>query len=172
MINFDGNIYVTIDLIYSAVKNMKNFIIALILLLLISSCSNHKNNGNNSFIKTVQVHLDSISNKDIEQMKSTLPTTGEFYLTLPNGVITKTVKEFVEGQTDWFKSKGWSFETEIIKQDHGAEFGFALVIADYHEKNRGGKPYHHKMFISYALKKINNKWLVVKDHASTIKKTQ
>ena len=90
---------------------------------------------------------------------------------MPNGDITTTVKQFVDGQAEWFTTGDWGFESNIIKHDHGKQMGYVLVIADYREPNRDGKPYHHKMFISYDLKKINDKWIIVKDHASTIKKT-
>jgi ketosteroid isomerase-like protein len=118
----------------------------------------------------MEIHLSSIVKKDIELMKTTLPQSGDLYLTLPDGSMTTTVKEFVDGQGSWFKTDGWSFVNKIIKHEHGKQFGYVLVIADYKENDRGGKPYHHQMFVSYDLKKNNDKWIVVKDHASTIKK--
>lgn len=138
--------------------------------IILSSCANHKASQSLSFIDTMEIHLSSIVKKDIELMKKTIPLEGDLYLTLPDGSMTSTVKEFVDGQGSWFKSEGWSFANKIIKHEHGKQFGYVLVIADYKEADRKGKPYHHQMFVSYDLKKVKGKWFVVKDHASTIKK--
>ncbi|HHL32109.1 MAG TPA: hypothetical protein ENJ41_05940 [Oceanospirillales bacterium] len=151
---------------------MKKTIQILILTLIMVSCANHTTGNKPTFEQAIQKHLDSITSKNIKQMKQTVAESGEFYLTLPNGQITTTIKEFIDGQTAWFNSQGWRFSTEIIKQEHGPQYGYALVIANYHEADRGGKPYHHKMFISYDLKNTNGLWLIVKDHASTIEKSQ
>ena len=48
----------------------------------------------------------------------------------------------------------------------------AVVIADYREPNRNGKPYHHKMWITYILEEVDDIWFVVHDHASTAEKTE
>jgi len=149
----------------------KKLFVLIIITLLLSACIKHKTEADD-FLITMQTHLKSISIKDIDLMKTTLAKDGEFYLTLPSGSMTTSVNEFIKGQTAWFQQKNWQFTTKIVKHEHGKQFGYALVIADYHEDDRNGKPYHHQMFISYDLKKVNARWLIVKDHASTIKKTQ
>ena len=153
---------------------MKIKLVIVCSLLFLHACSkvSTKSHAKDEFQQTMQTHLYSIESKDIGLMQTTLPKSGDFYLTLPNGAISKSVDEFVKGQSGWFQQKGWSFSSKIIKQEHGKKYGYALVIADYREDDRNGKPYHHQMFISYDLKNVNGKWLVVKDHASTIKKSQ
>lgn len=123
------------------------------------------------FQRDIRDHLRSISEKDIELMKTTLPDSGDLYLTLPDGSMTTTVKEFVDGQSDWFNSGDFTFKTRIIKAEHGPEYGYMLVIADYHVPERDGRPYDHQMFVSYVLKHDDDRWVVIKDHASTINKT-
>jgi len=125
------------------------------------------------FERDTELHLTSISNKDIELMKLTLPESGDLYLTLPDGTMTTTVAEFVSGQSEWFDTVDFTFKTRILKSDHGPEFGYMLVIADYHVPVRDGHPYDHQMFVSYVMQFDENlkRWLVVKDHASTISKT-
>ncbi len=116
-------------------------------------------------------HLRSISEKDIELMKTTLPETGELYLTLPDGSMTTTVEEFVSGQSEWFDTVDFTFETELIKSEHGPEYGYMLVFADYRVPERDGRPYYHRMFVSYVLRHEDDRWVVIKDHASTLSKT-
>lgn len=125
------------------------------------------------FTRDTELHLQSIRDKDIDLMKLTLPDSGELYLTLPDGSMTTTVAEFVEGQSSWFDSVDFTFKTRILKSDHGPEFGYMLVIADYHVPERDGRPYDHQMFVSYVMQfdEDKDRWVVVKDHASTISKT-
>ncbi len=90
---------------------------------------------------------------------------------LPNSSPTKSSKDFIEFHTEWFKDTSWTFETKIIATNIEQKMGIALVEVMYKEPERNGKPYFNKMSVSYALKKINEKWYVIKDHASSIDKT-
>lgn len=152
---------------------MKSHFLLLVIFLFISiSCE--KQNAldikdiNRAFSETINNHLNAVAKQDIDLLKSTIPDSGEFYLILPNGSISKTVKEFVKMHEDWFKETGWTYNTKILKSENGTEMGYALVNAIYREKNRNGKPYFNEMLISYNLKRIDDNWYIVNDHASTL----
>lgn len=124
------------------------------------------------FIETMQKHLNAVTNKDLATLKSTLSPNGNMQLILPKTEITNTVDDFMEYHKNWFEVKTpWTFETKILNTKIGKEFGIAITEIIYREPERNGVPYFNRMHVSYALQKINNKWYIIKDHASSIEKS-
>lgn len=159
----------------------KTFPLVLSLCLSIFSCNDatqHKDtteenpkNQNSLFISTMQKHLDAVTNKDLETLKSTMSPNGEMQLILPGEEIMDTSEKFLEFHKEWFKDTTWTFETKIVNTDIGKDFGMAITEIIYREPNRDGGPYFNRMIVSYDLKKINGKWYIVKDHASSVEKS-
>jgi len=125
------------------------------------------------FNTSLEKHLNSVSNKDMETLKTTLLEPNELMiLILPNGSLTTTSKEFLAIHEDWFKDTTWTIDFVITYSNNSNNFGIALVESIYKEPDRNGKPYFNKMLITYVMKKVNNKWFAIKDHASTIEKSK
>lgn len=137
---------------------------------LISDSERKKNET--AFLTVMNTHLKAISTKDIALLGTTLPSNEEMYLLLDGMEMTTQSDEFLKLQKDWFDSGEWTFETKIVRSDVGIEIGYAIVESLYKEPNRNGKPYFNRMLISYDLKKIEGKWYVVKDQATSIEKTK
>jgi len=78
----------------------------------------------------------------------------------------------MDGHEGWFEEKDWTIDMNIIYTDNSDNYGIALVESKFNDPDRNGKPYFHNMIVSYALKKVDGKWLVVKDHASTVEKSE
>ena len=124
------------------------------------------------FIETMQKHLDAVSNKDLEVLKSTMSPDGKMQLILPNSEIIHSADSFMDFHKEWFQDTTWTFETEILNTEIGEKYGMAITEIVYHEPERNGKPYFNRMTVSYVLEKINGQWYIIKDHASTIEKTK
>jgi hypothetical protein len=124
------------------------------------------------FTKTLQTLLTAIENRNLDSLKSTLSPTGEMQLILPGLKIKNTVDEFVTLHQEWFKDTTWTIETKIVNIKVGDKIGMAITEAMYREPDRNGKPYFNHMMVSYDLEKIDNRWYVIKDHASSIEKTK
>lgn len=159
-------------------KTKNLIIIASILLSLLFSCNSNPENQfdskkNEMQIKnTLETLLMSIENKNIDSLKSTMSPTGKMELIVPNAEITYSVDEFVNFHTEWFKDSTWTMETKILNIESGKHIGTATTEAIYREPNRNGKPYFNHMIVSYVLEKSSdNIWYVIKDHASTLKKS-
>ncbi|MTI31357.1 hypothetical protein E1171_11095 [Cytophagales bacterium RKSG123] len=97
---------------------------------------------------------------------------GNMQLILPQSKIKNSVEEFVNMHEEWFKDKTWTMETKILNTKIGDKIGMATTEAMYREPERNGKPYFNHMVVSYVLEKIDGQWYVIKDHASSIEKTQ
>ncbi|WP_109851011.1 nuclear transport factor 2 family protein [Aquimarina sp. AU58] len=124
------------------------------------------------FTKTLQTHLTAIEHRNLDSLKSTLSPTGEMQLILPGLKIKNTADEFVALHQEWFKDTTWTMETKIVNVKVGDKIGMAVTEAMYREPNRNGSPYFNHMMVSYDLEKIDDKWYVIKDHASSIEKTK
>ncbi len=126
-----------------------------------------------NFLTALNMHLDAVKNKDFEALKRTMPAPEEaFHLILPNGAMMTKSGDFLNAHEEWFQDTTWTMETQILYTSNGPDYGIALVEATNREPERNGKPYFHKMAISYGLKKVNDNWLVIHDHASTLEKSE
>ncbi|UOB18629.1 YybH family protein [Abyssalbus ytuae] len=124
-----------------------------------------------SFMATMQKHLDAVSNRDLIALKSTMAPNGKMQLILPKTEIIQGVEEFMEYHRVWFKDSLWTFETNILNTEIGHKFGMVITEIIYREPERNGQPYFNRMIVSYDLEKINGKWYIIKDHASSIEKS-
>jgi len=123
------------------------------------------------FGKTLQSHLNAVSERDLTTLRNTLSPQGKMLLILPDSEILSSVDSFIKFHEEWFRDTLWSFETKILDTEVGNKIGFAIVEAIYREPERFGQPYFNRMIVSYGLEKIEDKWYVIKDHACSIEKS-
>ena len=167
---------------HSTLDHMKFSLLTALLLVLFFSCqpSNSPDTPaaasaptkDESFRKALETHLEAVTTKDFPALKETVPASGELMWILPSGGYFTTAADFLENHEVWLQDTAWTMTTKVIQADWGQDYGTATVEADLREPERNGKPYFHRMFITYALKKMDDKWMVVMDHASTIEKSE
>lgn len=124
-----------------------------------------------AYLSTLKTHLDAVSNRDLTTLAATLSPKGDMHLLLPQSKMITTAEGFLGFHRDWFVEPNWTLDNKIIHSDIGTDMGISVVEALYKEPERDGKPYFNKMNVSYALKKIEGKWYVVKDHACSVEKS-
>lgn len=122
-------------------------------------------------IHVMEKHLNSVSDRDLETLRSTMSPSGNMQLILPGTEIIHSVNAFMEYHEEWFQDTSWSFETKILNTTVGEKVGMAITEVIYREPERDGKPYFNRMIVSYDLVKENGNWYVIKDHASSIEKS-
>jgi len=126
-----------------------------------------------SMEKKMKQHLDAVTNRDLVTLKSTMHPDGKMQLILPGAKIMDGVDAFMNYHTEWFAdtTSQWTFETKIVNSEVGENLGMAITEIMYREPERDGKPYFNNMSVSYVLENVNGTWYVIKDHASSIKKS-
>ena len=92
-------------------------------------------------------------------------------LILPGMEIIEEVDGFMQYHREWFEAKNWSFDYSILNSEVGETMGMVVVSFTYKESNRDGKPYFNRMVVSYDLQKIDGKWYIIKDHATSVEKS-
>jgi len=117
-------------------------------------------------------HLNAVSERNYDVLSSTLAPHNKMQLILPSQKMTTTVQEFLDFHKEWFVDTTWTIESKIIDMTVKDKLAIAVTEQLYKEPERNGKPYYNKMQVSYALQKIDEKWYVIRDHASSIDKTK
>tara|TARA_R110002073_G_scaffold57778_4_gene146683 strand:+ start:89657 stop:90028 length:372 start_codon:yes stop_codon:yes gene_type:complete len=119
----------------------------------------------------MEKHLDAVTNRDLETLRSTMSPNGNMQLILPSTEIINKVDGFMKYHEDWFSDPSWTFETKILNTEIGEFMGMAIVEIVYREPDRDGGPYFNRMIVSYDLQKIKGQWYIIKDHASSVEKS-
>ena len=164
-------------------KNITYKLILVCLLIIgFNSCENKekeiqknessKQQNEELFKSAISKHLDAVTNKDLKELKSTMSPEGKMELIQPSSEIVYSVEGFMKFHKDWFELPNWTVKTKILSMDIGNRIGVATTEFLYEEPERNGKPYFNQLIVSYTLEKINNNWYIIKDHASSIEKTE
>lgn len=159
----------------------------LIVILLLTSCVMEKEqnettengetaiqeneNNEQDFVATLEKHLNAVTNRDIETLESTMSPEGKMQLIMPGMKIINSAQNFIKYHDEWFQDPDWTFETEILNYEVGDPFGLATTQIIYREPEREGKPYFNRMIVTYGLEKIDGKWYIISDHASSVEKS-
>lgn len=159
-------------------KKYINYKLILVSLLIIgfSSCNKEKETSKEQneelFKSAILKHLNAVTAKDSNTLKSTMSPNGNMELIQPSSEIVYSVDGFMKFHQDWFRVPNWTVDTKILSTDIGNKIGVATTEFLYKEPERNGKPYFNRLIVSYTLEKINNNWYIIKDHASSIEKTK
>lgn len=158
-------------------QTLRPSLLLLFTILIILGCK--PDSGQNSmtpqlsieFNKTIQKHIDAIVARDLKSLRSTLSPSGKMTLIMQGTEIINSVDSFINFHEGWFQDTSWSMDSKIIKTEIGEKIGLAITESMYREPERNGKPYYNRMIVSYILERSEDKWFVINDHASSIRKS-
>lgn len=112
---------------------------------------------------TLQKHIDAIQSRDFQRFETTITQGDELTFILPNGKLFRSTQEYKALLKEWFAQEGWTFSPEIVSQVEGLDMASALLLVDYREKDRNGKPYQLKHYLSLVFKKEGKSWRLIHD---------
>ena len=134
--------------------------------------SNDRTLNIEAFTLSLQKHLKAVTDKDLQTLKETLPPKGNTELIQSNMEVIYSAEGFLKFHEAFFKIVNTTLEFKITSINVGNNIGVATTEAMYKELERNGKPYFNRLIVTYVLEKLNGKWYVIKDHASSIEKTK
>lgn len=117
----------------------------LVLVVLAASCVSTNTSNQNSisqtksesiFMDQLSKHLNAITNKDLEALRSTMSPKGDMQLILHNQEIMYTVDSFMKFHEDWFKIPNWTFDTKVLHTKIGQDIGIAITEMMYKEPEK------------------------------------
>lgn len=121
------------------------------------------------FKDTLELHLQSIRDKNIEVFLSTV-NSDDVTLIMPDGNIIDEKEKFEAFHKDWFMDDDWNMSYEILKIIESIEMCSALLKVDYKDCDADGKPIRIHYYLNLVFKKYNDQWLLVLDQNTFIKK--
>lgn len=133
--------------------------------------SSSQSDSETSFTTAMRKHLDAVENRDVAALQSTMAPTGTLYFLLDKRPLSTTSTSFMDFHREWFKDSTWTINFKILHTAIDDNLGVAITESMYKEPNRDGKPYYHKMHVSYTQQKIDGQWYVIMDQASSIEKS-
>lgn len=164
------------------ISHVKTILFLLTFLFAVLSCKEEKSSvekvkanqeqNEQQFVSALEKHLDAVERKDLKTLKATMSPNGNMELIQPSMEVIKGVDGFMKFHETFFNHPNWSLKFKITSKSVGDKIGVATTEAMYREPNRNGKPYFNRMTVTYTLEKINDKWYITKDHASSIEKTK
>lgn len=142
--------------------------ILLVLLTLLSFAAAEKCD----FHCTLNQHIKAIQNRDFDSFAATITDGDTLNFLLPNGAYFDSTRVYLKLIEGWFAEDGWEVDVEIINTFVGSDMGIALLLLDYREANRNGKPYHLRHYLSLVFRKENNRWLLVHDQNTKVEQQE
>ena len=162
-------------------KNISDLVVLAVLFVFVQSCQIDANSelkdaslikkNEEQFTSRMQEHLDAVTNRDLETLRSTMCPDGKMQLILQSSEIIEKVEGFMDYHEEWFQDTTWTFTTKILNTEVGESMGMAVTEVVYGEPDRNGEPYWNRMVVSYDLQKQGDQWYIIKDHASSVEKS-
>jgi len=116
-----------------------------------------------NFKEVVEAHLQTIQQRDIGTFSSYFHPEYECSLILPTGCRCVGNDAIVDFHKEWFKDTDWQMSYEIVDTFCGGDFGYALLDVTYDDVSQDGEPYQLNYWLSLLFKKVDNKWILLRD---------
>ena len=117
----------------------------------------------NNFKHALDLHLQSITDRDISTFSEFLHPAQNSIIILPNGHMIEGYEDIINFHKGWFKDLDWRMDVKIIDTFTTQSIGYALLDIIYHDLDENGKPYELKYFLSLLFNRIDDKWILVRD---------
>lgn len=117
------------------------------------------------FDKTLQDHLDAISNRDIEAFKAHLTRGDKLYTIVQNGHAFTTPAELIDIHEQWFKDLNWIWEGTVVHKVVGEDMAMALVKYQYRARV-DDEPF--STWLLYVFQLQDGEWRIVHDQNTAL----
>jgi ketosteroid isomerase-like protein len=121
-----------------------------------------------NFKTALAAHLDAVSSRNLDGLKSTLTHSEALDLYLPNGKMLSSKSEFIEFHQNWFRETGWTMHFEPVSSAVTRELAIATVRTRY-EDTVDGKPYWSENWLTLVFKLEKGEWRLIHDQNTRIR---
>ncbi|KAB3529503.1 hypothetical protein F8154_14665 [Alkaliphilus pronyensis] len=120
------------------------------------------------FRNTLELHLDSMKNKNLNKFISTVRLE-DIILIMPNGTLIREKDKFLELHRSWFEDNDWSLNYEIINIEEASEMAYALININYNDCDEKGNIIKMNYFLNLIFRKYEGMWLLIYDQNTIYK---
>lgn len=141
---------------------------AMMIAFLIGSCSNQNLKiEKDSFLSTLEIHLNAISSSNMEMLK---PTVAEEVIMIgPDGATYEGKGAFIDLHKNWVSTNNWKWEGEILKTTYNDSLGYGLVKYRYTEMDSAGnESYQSNAYLALIFKNMQSGWQLIHDQNTGI----
>lgn len=108
--------------------------------------------------KALESFFKGIVDKNIDAIKSVLPSSGPVTAVMCDGTILEHSDDIVEFHEEWFSDGQWSMSHDLAIVDETAEMAYAVAECEYFDKDEDGESYSMTMLCSCVMRKVDEKW--------------
>jgi len=116
-----------------------------------------------NFENAVHAHLKAIAERDLAAFAEFLHPAHNCILIFPNGKLIEGYDDIINFHSEWFKDPDWHSDVQIVDIFDIGDIGYALLDTVYHDLDKDGKPYELKHFFSLLFRKVDGKWILIRD---------
>ena len=136
--------------------------------LLLAACdagSNANADDRPNFRAALDVHLATISARDLAAFKETLTNGDDLIVIFPNGHALESTQAVIDFHQEWFGDDQWRFEPDVINIVEGKDMATALLKYQYRD-TPDGAPRSNWLVLVFKLE--GGAWRLVHDQNTRI----
>lgn len=118
------------------------------------------------FDAALETHLDAIRRRDLDAFAATVHE--DVTLVLPNGTLVSGRDEVVGFHREWFGSDTWRLDLTPERRVSAGATEAAVFLADYHDVDDGGAPYHRRYRLAMVFARHGGEWLLLHDQNTPV----
>jgi hypothetical protein len=115
---------------------------------------------NHDFDAALQAHFDAIARRDLAAFEDHLTRSSTLYTIVQTGHAFTTPAETVAIHAQWFQSRDWTWEGEVVHKVVGRDVGMALVKYAYRANPAAALT---TSWLVYVLRLEQGAWRIVHD---------
>lgn len=121
-----------------------------------------------TFEQTLAVHLNAIKTSNLTELE---PTVGEnVAMIAPTGSKMDSKAVFMKFHKNWFNTKGWEWEGDIVRTESSDSLGYALIKYKFIQKDSAGNiKFQDNEYLVLIFKNSAQGWQLVHDQNTQIK---
>jgi hypothetical protein len=151
------------------ITSSKSTMCIILAVLTLISCTTPKpdDREDNSFLTTLDIHLDAIKDGNLEQLE---PTVADSVIMIsPFGDRMDSKAVFMDFHKNWFTIKNSKWEGEVVRTQRTDSMGYALIQYEYSQQDSlGATLFKSHAYLILIFKNSKAGWQLIHDQNTSI----
>jgi uncharacterized protein (TIGR02246 family) len=107
-------------------------------------------------------HVKAVQSRDLPALERTITSGDQLMLILPDGTPMATRQAYVDFHKEFFATKTWTIQFEVVHRIVGADFAI-LTTQSLYQDTVDGKPYRSRNWVTFTFQKEKGEWRLIHD---------